>query len=210
MAHIWSFGFRYRYVYYDMRNCFGPIDIFATEKFAPKMYFYERNALDTRGRIWRLKETGVIWLSTIEKSRWTFSLKYKPMLLIKGISLKFLTACCLNQFRRVVRLYEYFKVQGIQFVRGRAFWKCVRPPLLIASRLVIRCLLAGLLPADCEARIRYYRWLQESEFSGLLDPQLAFNCDDAWFTLRCDVNNQNNMMRAQIILMLFMKCQCKI
>jgi hypothetical protein len=37
----------------------------------------------------------------------------------------------------------------------------------------------SLLPPDCEARIWYCRWFQESVFNGLLDPELTFYSDEA-------------------------------
>lgn len=47
----------------------------------------------------------------------------------------------------------------------------------------------GLLPPDCEERIRYCRWFHESVFNGLLDPELMLYFEEAWFTLNVYVNS---------------------
>jgi hypothetical protein len=38
----------------------------------------------------------------------------------------------------------------------------------------------SLLPPDCEVRMRYCKWFQESIFKGLFDPELTFYSDEAW------------------------------
>jgi hypothetical protein len=48
------------------------------------------------------------------------------------------------------------------------------------------------LPPDCEARIRYSGWFKESVFKRLIDPELTFYTDKAWFTLCAYINSQNN------------------
>jgi hypothetical protein len=40
------------------------------------------------------------------------------------------------------------------------------------------------LPPDCKAKIQYRTWFQKSVFNGLLDPDLMFYSDKAWFILR--------------------------
>jgi hypothetical protein len=50
----------------------------------------------------------------------------------------------------------------------------------------------GLLPPDCEERIRHCRWCQESVFNGLTDPELIFYSEEAWFNWSSYVNSQNN------------------
>lgn len=50
-----------------------------------------------------------------------------------------------------------------------------------------------LFPLDWEARSRYCRWFQESVANGILDPELLFFSDEAWFTLKGNVNSLNNI-----------------
>jgi hypothetical protein len=50
----------------------------------------------------------------------------------------------------------------------------------------------SFLPPDCQARIQYCRWFQESVFNGLLDPELMFYSDEEQFTLSRYMNSQNN------------------
>jgi hypothetical protein len=50
-----------------------------------------------------------------------------------------------------------------------------------------------LFPPDWEARSRYCRWFQESVANGILDPELLFFSDEAWFTLKGNVNSLNNI-----------------
>jgi hypothetical protein len=49
-----------------------------------------------------------------------------------------------------------------------------------------------LLPPDTGARISYCRWFQQSVYDGMVDPDLAFYTDEAWFHLSGFVNSQNN------------------
>jgi hypothetical protein len=50
----------------------------------------------------------------------------------------------------------------------------------------------SFLPPDYEAWIRYCRWFQESVINGLIDPELVFYSEEAWFNLSSYVNSQNN------------------
>jgi hypothetical protein len=50
----------------------------------------------------------------------------------------------------------------------------------------------SLMPPHCKARIQYYSWFQEFVFNGLLDLELRFYSDEAWFTLSRYVNSKNN------------------
>jgi hypothetical protein len=49
-----------------------------------------------------------------------------------------------------------------------------------------------LLPPDAEARINYCRWFQQSVYDGMVDPDLVFYTNEAWFYLGGYVNSQNN------------------
>jgi hypothetical protein len=49
-----------------------------------------------------------------------------------------------------------------------------------------------VLPPDCEARVRYCMWFQESAFKGLFNPELTLYSDEAWYTLSGYVNSLNN------------------
>jgi hypothetical protein len=50
----------------------------------------------------------------------------------------------------------------------------------------------SFLSLDCEGRIRYSMWFQDSVFNGLLDPKHTFYSDEAWFILSGYVNSPNN------------------
>lgn len=60
----------------------------------------------------------------------------------------------------------------------------------------------SLLIPDCEERIQYSRWFQESIFNRLLDPELTFCSNNAWFTLSGYISSQLTDSGAQKILML--------
>jgi hypothetical protein len=49
-----------------------------------------------------------------------------------------------------------------------------------------------LLLPDAEARINYCRWFQQSVYDGIVDPDLMFDTNGAWFHLSSYVNSQNN------------------
>jgi hypothetical protein len=63
---------------------------------------------------------------------------------------------------------------------------------LVKIRPYKATVLHRLFTPNCEARIRYCRWFQESAFNGLLVQEFTFHLTKAWFTLYGYVNSQNN------------------
>jgi hypothetical protein len=54
-----------------------------------------------------------------------------------------------------------------------------------------------VLPPDCEARVRYCMWFQESAFKGLFNPELTLYSDEVWYTLSGYVNSQNDILSTE-------------
>jgi hypothetical protein len=70
--------------------------------------------------------------------------------------------------------------------------------------------LHSLLLPDHKATIQYCRWLQKLRFNGLLNPELMFYSDGVWFTLNGYTKSQITDIKAEKILILFIKHHCMI
>ena len=49
-----------------------------------------------------------------------------------------------------------------------------------------------LQPLDYDKRVQFCNWFNTQVHDGILDPQLTFFTDEAWFNLSGYVNSQNN------------------
>jgi hypothetical protein len=71
---------------------------------------------------------------------------------------------------------------------------------MLYSRTVVH----QLLPPDSETRINY-RWFQQSVYDGMVDPDIVFRPDEAWFHLSGYVNSRTIATGVQKIHTPFMR-----